>query len=219
MIKMIEKTLDLTTCGQSLDNLEALLKNNREISETGQNGLQEFFTSHPDLILLMGDCFFPGLSPAAYQHEFSIIGEFRADFAVCNQLKSKFLFIEFEDAKKDSVFVTKSNGRTSISYEWSPRFEHGYSQVVDWHYRMDDLKRTFKFSEHFGQTDITYDGLLVIGRNEFLKEANGANRLKWRKEKTIINSARIHCITFDELFEELRGRYNTILSIVSGKLI
>jgi hypothetical protein len=218
MIKMIERKLDLKACKKSLKKLSRFLKDNREIDETGSNGLQTFFLSNPDLILLMGDCFFPAMSPAAYQKEFSIIGEFRADFAISDAGKSKFLFVEFEDAKKNSVFVKKGKGKAQERYEWARRFEHGFSQVVDWHYRMDDLNRTAKFAEHFGSHDIDYDGILIIGRDEFIKNDGGMARLKWRKEKTNINNHRIHCLTFDMLLCELTGRFDAIDSIHKGNL-
>lgn len=218
MIKMLDKSLDLDACRQSLINLSDFLKKRTEIEETGPDGLQEFFIKNPDLLLLIGDCFFPSLTPAAYQKEFSIVGEFRADFAISNALKSKFLFVEFEPAKKDSIFSEKSDGKTIVSYEWATRFEHGFSQVVDWHYRMDDLARTSKFEEHFGASNVEYDGLLVVGRDSFVHSAGGKARLAWRKEKTIINSRRIHCLTFDALLIELQGRFDAIDAIKSGKL-
>lgn len=218
MIEMCNKKLDIDACRESLKKLSDFLINNNEIAETGTGGLQEFFINNPDLLLLAGDCFFPSLVPTAYQHEFSVIGEFRADFAISNTGKSKFLFIEFEDAKKDSIFKPKTKGKTVISYDWSHKFEHGFSQIIDWHYRMDDLKRTSKFEEHFGLDNIDYDGILVIGRDSFLKDIGGSKRLNWRKEKTIINSRRIHCLTFDSLQTELQGRFDAIEAIINGDI-
>lgn len=218
MIKMVQKNLDLPACEQSLLALEAFLSSNLEIEETGAGGLQEFFENHPDLLLLMGDCFFPSLSPHYYGKEFSILGEFRADFAISDKSQSKFLFVEFESAKTDSVFVTKYDGKTITSYDWSPRFEHGFSQVVDWQYRMDDLGRTSRLEEHFGSAKVDHEGILVVGRDHFVKKAGCLSRLAWRKEKVVINSKRVHCLTFDGLLIELRGRYDAISEVLAGNL-
>jgi hypothetical protein len=217
MIKMIDRKIEFESCKRSLHDLSELLNNNRELEETGSKGLQEHFETHPDLLLLMGDCFLPSLSPAAYQREFSILGEFRADFAISNEDRSKFLFIEFENAKEDSVFVKKTDGKTVITYEWSPRFEHGFSQIVDWHYRMDDLRRSSKIQEHFGSNVLDYEGILIIGRDEFIRDAGGGSRLRWRKEKVLVDNHRVHCLTFDGLLTELAGRFEFIEAIRSDK--
>ena len=219
MINMVAKCLDITACRQALSCLSNFLAHNHELAESGPGGLQEFFSSNPDLLLLAGDCFGPGsFAPAAYKCEFSIFSEFRADFAVANAAKDKFLFIEFEDAKRGSVFKAKTSGSSTTSYEWSKRFEHGYSQVVDWHYRMDDMSGTSRLEEAFGVPNIDYDGLLVIGRDHFIREAGGVARLRWRKDKTIINSRRIHCLTFDALLSEIAGRLQAIEAVIGSQI-
>lgn len=201
-------------CEKSLHQFASFLSTNLEIKETGKNSLQEFFKDHPDLILLMGD-FYTSMTPACYQVELSINNEFRMDFAVSDDKKSRFLFIEFEDAKKESIFRKKSNGKRSNSYEWSKRYEHGFSQLVDWHYRMDDLKRTNKFAEHFGSSHVDYQCILIIGRTQFLEEAGCQSRFRWRHENTLINSKVVHCVTFDMLLDELKGRLDGINALKS----
>jgi hypothetical protein len=216
---MVDKELDVPSCRQAVSSLASFLASNNELAESGKGGLQEFFLEDPDLLLLAGDCFGPrSFTPAAYKSEYSIFGEFRADFAVANATRDKFLFIEFEDAKRDSVFKEKTSGSSSISYEWSKRFEHGYSQVVDWHYRMDDMSGTSRLEESFGVSMVEYDGLLVIGRDHFIREAGGVSRLRWRKDKTVVNSRRIHCLTFDALLSEIAGRLETIEAILSSQI-
>ena len=116
------------------------------------------------------------------------------------------------------MFVKKTDGKTVITYEWSPRFEHGFSQVVDWHYRMDDLRRTSKIQEHFGSNVLDYEGILIIGRDEFIRDAGGESRLRWRKEKVFIDNHRVHCLTFDGLLTELTGRFEFIDAIRSDKM-
>ena len=119
------------------------------------------------------------------------------------------MFVEFEPAKRDRVFSVKHSGKSSVSYEWAKPFEHGYSQLIDWHYLMDDMERTSRFQEHFGVDHVSYDGLLVIGRDSFVNEAGCSRRLRWRKEKIVVNSRRLHCLTFDALASEIQGRYET----------
>jgi hypothetical protein len=218
MIRMKDRALDAEACRTAVDEFDKLLSSRDEIEESGPNGLLEFFSAHPDLLILMGDLLLPSLSPTAYQKEFSILGEFRADFAVANKNKSKFVFIEFESAERESVFVQKGSSPGTISYEWARRFEHGYSQVVDWHYRLDDLSGSSKFYEHFGHRNIEFEGVLVVGRDKFVQEAKGEERLKWRKEHTLINNRKLRCMTFDLLLSEMRGRLEFIADILNGRL-
>lgn len=207
---MIDLKFSLPSCKTALAELKILLATKPELDETGPDGLQEFFWERPALLLLMGKCFGPTMKASSYQREFSIFNEFRADFAVCNQTKDRFLFVEFEDAKSDSVFAKKADGARSVSYQWSPRFEHGFSQVVDWHFRMHDYRRTSKLEEHFGSQPIAYIGILVIGRDQHVKGTGNSQRLAWRRETTVIDSEPLRCLTFDELAFELEERLTEI---------
>lgn len=210
MISLIDAAFDLNTASQAIADLNAFLADHQEIEETGSDGLQQFFDARPSLLLLTGECFGPpSFLASAYAPEFSLFREFRADFAIANKERDKFLFIEFEAAKRDSVFSVKHSGKSSVSYEWAKPFEHGYSQLIDWHYLMDDMERTSLFQENFRVDHVSYDGLLVIGRDSFVNEAGCSSRLRWRKEKTVVNRRRLHCLTFDALVNEIQGRYET----------
>jgi hypothetical protein len=72
--------------------------------------------------------------------------------------------------------------------------------------------------EHFGHSKIEYSGLLVIGRDKFIKEAGCESRLSWRKEKLMINNNPVHCITFDQLYLELEEKLFTIQADLAGYL-
>ncbi len=189
MLTLHSHQFDINACTKQIEELRTFLSENVEIEETGKDGLQTFFSNRPDLILLLGSLHF-GLDPYLYKAEVSLFSnEFRADFVVANRHMKKFTFIEFEDAKKGSIFKRKSRGSASAntSYEWSRRYEHGLSQVIDWYYRMDDYERTDKFEEYFGHRQIEYTGLLVIGRDQFVRQAGLMKRFQWRVNKTIIN--------------------------------
>jgi hypothetical protein len=86
--------------------------------------------------------------------------------------------------------------------EWSRRFEHGFSQIVDWFCHLDDFKKTDRFHRNFGYGHIDFVGLLLIGRNEGL-DADDVRRLRWRTHNVIVNSHAVVCMTYDDLFREL----------------
>ena len=134
--------------------------------------------------------------------EYDIFGDFSADLVIGDSLKKAYCFVEFEDAASASLFVSKQGKSTP---EWSPRFEKGFSQIVDWFWKLDDLEKTDAFEDRFAARNIDYMGLLIIGRNEDLKFRE-KKRLEWRQKNLILNSKHIYCLTFDELYEDLLFR-------------
>ena len=99
------------------------------------------------------------------------------------------------------IFVEK--GRSTS--DWSPRFEHGFSQIIDWFWKIDDFKNTSLARSIFGSENIEFYGILVIGRDDFLSEVD-KTRLKWRLNKVLVDSRKVICITFDQLARDMRDR-------------
>jgi len=130
------------------------------------------------------------------------MGDFSADILLGNKAKGVFCVVEFEDRKRDSIFKKRSARSTT---EWSPRFEHGFSQLVDWFYTLDDFKKTERFARDFGHGHITFLALLILGRNAGVSESD-RNRLRWRTEKVRVDSHSIECLTFDDLYAYLEMR-------------
>jgi hypothetical protein len=217
MIQMRSERFDLDVCERNVDEFADFLRDNPTIAETGPGSLKEFFHARPQLIMLMGISI-RKLNQVRFQTELSIFGEFFADYAICDGSGSRYLFVEFEDATEESIFAVKTRGRANTSFRWSQRFEAGFSQLVDWHFRIDDYRRTSKIREHFGQDDIEYEGLLVIGRRAFVDAAGGAHRLRWRRERTMINHKYIYCMTFDDLLDELRNGVDVLKNIRDNQI-
>ena len=103
----------------------------------------------------------------------------------------------------EKEYVHQPGNRSKSAF--GTRFEHGYSQIVDWFYKLDSLQGTREIEERFGQREIYYEGILVIGRDEFLNPTE-QSRLKWRKERIVVNSKHILCYTFDQLLDILRRK-------------
>jgi hypothetical protein len=59
--------------------------------------------------------------------------------------------VEFEDAASKSIFVSKSGKNTP---EWSSRFEKGFTQILDWFWKLDDLEKTDAFEDRFTARNI-----------------------------------------------------------------
>lgn len=192
--------VDRTSVEIELLNFENLLTTYKELEESSH--ILPFFKQSPNLSALIGKIYFPELiNINRISYEFDIFGDFKADLVIGDTLNESFAFIEFEDGKGNSIFNKK---RGKYQKEWSNRFEHGYSQIIDWFWKLEDTKFSNSFEAKFGFHDIDFGGILIIGRNHSLIDIIDKKRFKWRRSHTIINSRKIHCVTYDELLEDLK---------------
>jgi hypothetical protein len=169
---------------------------------TERQDVLDFFRSRQQLAAFIGS-YFPYVSNFdSIAYEYDIFGDFRADLAVGDSKNGQYAFIEFEDAGPDSIFRTRSNRSSS---EWSPRFERGYSQVLDWLWKLSDMETTTEFENRFSPNYTRYEGMLIIGRTVDLSFKDTV-RFNWRRDRVIVDSKQIHCITFDELYSDLDER-------------
>lgn len=190
---------DPVRCAAELDDLARLLSERSTLAE--RRDILPFFRSRRQLSALLGT-YHSGL--ATYDRlacELRLFGAFTIDVVVGDWAKKAFCFVEFEDARSDSIFV---RGRRGTS-EWSPRFEHGFGQIVDWFWKLDDLRGTTSLTEVFGAPAIDAEAVLVLGRDAAMTDTERA-RLAWRRRRVLVDSKHVYCCTFDELEHDLRER-------------
>ncbi|MBE9248615.1 DUF4263 domain-containing protein [Dolichospermum sp. LEGE 00240] len=190
--------IDIKQCWVELEEFENLLRNNKELNE--RKDILPFFKERPHLSACIG-WYAPDNFCNQIKHEFTLFGDFRADLVVGDCVNNIYCFIEFEDATKDSIFINKERSTS----EWSHRFKDGFSQIIDWFWKIDDVKNTSQFRSIFGTENIEYQGILVIGRDEFLSELEKA-RLKWYLNRVVVDSRKVICKTFDQLARDIRNR-------------
>ncbi len=193
-------TIDFVAYKKELAEFKHLLDNNTELSESKQ--ILPFFRSRPNLSSRLATLLTKFVETDRLAFEFDIFGDFSSDLAIGDSARGNYCFIEFEDARENSIFLKKSNKYT---YEFSPRFEHGFSQIIDWMYQLDGMRYTPKFEERFGGRTIEYHCILILGRNQFLTEPL-SQRLRWRNENTVIHSKHIYCYTLDDVYDILSLR-------------
>jgi hypothetical protein len=183
-----------------LESFGKLVKSRPRLAE--REVLQPFFKKRVHLSAFMAT-YALDLGPSTHlAYEFPFLGDFAADIIVGNREQGEYLVVELEDGAPDSVF-TKVRGKSTK--EWSRRFDHGYSQLIDWFSCLDDYRQTAKFIDEFGAGYIAFYGLLVAGRNQGMTEGE-RRRLRWRSKNVVVNSQPVTCITFDDLYEDLHRR-------------
>lgn len=210
MKDFVEVRFSLADCQRELREFRQLLDSRSDLSE--QNDIRPFFAERPQLSAFLGT-YAPEVGLAdLLAYEFPILGDFAADIVVGNKRRGAFCLIELEEASRNSIFTANRNKATK---EWSRRFEHGFSQLVDWFYALDDLKTTKRFAKDFGYKHARFIGILVVGRSAALSD-DDRSRMNWRSERVVVNSHYVHCLTFDDLYEHLAWRLSHYIAADSG---
>lgn len=195
---------DPIQCRRELDRLQTLLDSRHELSERAD--LLPLFKDCPQLVAFLGTCI-SNLGPAnRLAYEFQIYGDFSADLFIGNFDKRTYCAIELEDARPNSVF-NRIEGKSTA--EWGRRFEHGFSQLIDWFFSFDDHKNSAGFTKHFGYGHVSFSGMLLIGRSSDVSDHDRA-RLRWRSDRVSVNTHKIACFTYDELLETLNNDWRLL---------
>ena len=195
-MKQLESTtIDLARCRQELAAFKVLLDRHVSGNLREKEHVLPFFRENRNLAALIGylrsDCIL--VNRIAYK--FDIFGDHAADLVVGDSSRRVYGFVEFEDAAPDSIFRKEAKKH---SLAWASRFERGYSQIIDWFWKLNDLARTDTLGYRFeGARSIHYYGLLVIGRSAHLGPSE--------RDRVVVNS-RHYCLTFDELYDDLRDK-------------
>jgi hypothetical protein len=191
--------LNLATCRQQVAELKELLDSSADLKEAV---IRKFLKIRPDLRALIG-LYNPSLaSPDRLAWEYPIFGDFRCDFAVGDWIRKVYTFVEYEDAGPNSLFVKQGAKATRA---WSPRFDGGFSQIIDWFYKLHVMTDTPDMEARFGKRSIRYTGVLIAGREQHFQSGERL-RLEWRQEHVVVNSKHVFCVTYDQLLEDLTFR-------------
>ncbi len=192
---------DPERCRVELDELRELLASRRILEE--RETTLPFFRERKHLSAFIGAYDPWGITRFdLLAYEYNLFGDFTCDLVVGDSTTKHFGFVEFEIAAPDNIFVRKRGKSTP---EWASRFERGYSQLVDWFWKLHEEESQYAYRDRFGTPPIEYFGLLIIGRDESFSSRE-QRRFDWRTSRTVVNSKHIYCRTFDRLYADLLSR-------------
>jgi hypothetical protein len=189
--------IDPAKCRQEWTDFSNLIKSKVTLSE--RKDVLPFFEHRHDLSLLICSYFPKIKKPDRIAHEYEIYGDFVADLVVGDSSEHRYLLVEFEDGSPDSVFKRKGKKSTP---DWASRFEGAYSQLIDWLWKLEDMRSTADFVNAFGSRRASFQGLIVIGKGMILQPQE-QDRLKWRLDRTMIDSSAVSSVSFDGLKDDL----------------
>jgi hypothetical protein len=192
--------IDPRRCRKEATQLRRWLAQNPALDEKEQ--ILPFFRGHRQVAAFGGSY---GRILNRYDRiafEYPLFGDFTCDLIVGDSARHVYCLIEFEDAGPTSLFIKRGK---KVTREWSPRFERGYRQIIDWFHKLDDMRRSDDLVTRFGSRTATFSGVLVIGRDHHL-QAGERERLVWRRSNVVVSSQRIECVTLDELADDFQAR-------------
>ena len=172
--------IDFDRCHAELDDFKDLLGRFENAVLKEREDVLSFFRTHRHLAALAGHFMPKIVNVDRLAYEFDFFGDYAADLAVGDSKRGAYCFIEFENAATDSIFV-KAGKKASL--EWAARFDKGYSQIIDWFWKLNDMAGTSSMKARFDNQDsIDYYALLVIGRSKELMPLE-QKRLESRRQK------------------------------------
>src|SRR5271169_3668292 len=149
-------TFDPAACRQQVQELKALLDSSADLGETA---FDDFFEPRAHLRALVGRYNPSVISPDRLAWQYPVFGDFRCDFAIGDSTRKAYTFVEYEDARPNSLFVKQGKKATRA---WAARFDGGYGQVIDWFYKLQVMTDTPDMEARFGNRSIRYTGVLIV---------------------------------------------------------
>lgn len=192
MKKFEDIKFDFNEAKAQLAKFKTLVNSGKSLAEAAD--LQPFFDANPHFTLLIG-WLMPGLERAdKIAKQFELFGDFKTDISFGNEAARKFCFIELEDMSPDSVFT--NTGR--YHPVWSQRFLTGLSQLMDWEWKLDSIKKTSDMQVKFGADEIDFFSVLIIGHSSHFGRSETL-RLNWLMNKFLFRNSRFFIYTYDQL--------------------
>ncbi len=142
-----------------------------------------------------------------YAQELDLIGNFAADFAVCDHRgdESTILLIECEASGEKSAM--RKNGK-KVNKDFGDGLLRGFAQVVDWMRCIDDLRGTSALANTLGLPqgqNVKCFGLVLVGLDGDLS-ANEQQRIQWLSAKLRIADSSVNIMTYTTFLRRLEAR-------------
>jgi hypothetical protein len=195
-------TLDTDILRSDLAALETRLAAEAHLKERAQ--ILPFFQGRHHLCAALGLTNSSVGLPNRWATELDLFGDFTCDVVAGDSEANAYTLIEFEPALEYSVFK-KLQPKKSMRH-WSPRFEHGFSQLVDWAWRISsEGVSSAAFRRIFSDDNPAIHLLIVVGRDADLGK-DDLTRLRWRANHTTLGQFKMSCFTFDGILQSIRRR-------------
>lgn len=142
-----------------------------------------------------------------YAEELDLIGNFAADFAVCDHRgdESTVLLIECEASNERSAMRRNGN---KANKDFGDGLLRGFAQVVDWMRCIDDLRRTAALANTLNLpqgANVKCFGLVLVGLDMDLT-SDERQRLQWLSAKLRLADASVNIMTYTTFLLRVEAR-------------
>lgn len=208
MTKWLPLKLDPTVARSQRIELRDHLNANPRLMEAD---LRAFIRGRPQIVASMGLLNAAADTTDRWAPELDLLAKHVCDFVVGDSRRCAYTLVELEDGNPESVYEP-----VPATPYFTSRFNHGYSQVVDWLCLLDSAQDTPDFRDYWGQSSPPqFSGLLVIGRGPSLT-SEGRRRMEWRSAKVKVNSHPVMCLTYDDLVARLIDKIDVYCGMPSA---
>ncbi|RVU18663.1 Shedu anti-phage system protein SduA domain-containing protein [Methylobacterium oryzihabitans] len=138
-------------------------------------------------------------APDMIRFELALKGMFRTDLVLGNDGQRRFGLVEFEDAEATSIF----RKGTAQYRSWSPRIEHGFSQILDWAWVRADHPHDSVLLAGFGGPITTSAYAVICGRDASLADDVERKRFKHRRDHLKVEGQPALVLTYDEMVRSM----------------
>jgi hypothetical protein len=199
-------TFHLPTAASELTSFKAWIGS---VGFVGETTIVAEIKSRPQMACLLAASL--GLNaPDLIKFELHMKGMFRTDLVLGNDALRQFGLIEFEDAMSNSIF---KKGTKQYRY-WSPRIEHGFSQVIDWAWVRSDHPNDSVLVSGFGGVITTSAYAVICGRKASLKDVIEEKRFAHRRSSLKVEGHPALVLTYDEMVRQMEGNLSALNSWV-----
>jgi hypothetical protein len=197
-------SFDLATAASELASFKAWFATVEFVGETTIVGE---IKSRPQMACLLAAGL--GLSaPNLIKFELQMKGMFRTDLVLGNDGLRQFGLIEFEDAMSNSIF---KKGTKQYRY-WSPRIEHGFSQIIDWAWVRSDHPNDSVLVAGFGGRIETSAYAVICGRKMSLKDDTEEKRFAHRRDSLKVDGHPALVLTYDDMVRLMEDNLSALNS-------
>ena len=158
MKAFVHHAFDAENYRKELASFTHWLASNATLDES--KDILPFFRRHPNLTVSISQYISKMKDANLLAYEFPVFGDFVADLIVGDAKSHNYLLIEFENANPHSIFKARK-GKSKP--EWASRFEHAFSQILDWMWKLEDMRSTTDFENVFGSRHAKFHGLIITG--------------------------------------------------------
>src|SRR3990167_10291878 len=184
-------TFNLTLADSELTSFKAWLTG---VTFVGETAIVNEIKARPHMACLLASTL--GLqAPDMIKFELALKGMFRTDLVLGNDGTRRFGLIEFEDAEANSIF---KKGTAQYRY-WSPRIEHGFSQIMDWAWVRADHPGDSVLVNGFGGPITASAYAVICGRDMSLRDDVERKRFAHRRDHLKVEGQTALVLTYDEM--------------------